>query len=310
MVAYFIGDAKMKAQGYESSDTVINNYLEGIDNNDASKIRNCFSLYSLNNNELYDLNVKTANELASRISIDKNSIQITSKAYSTEDIINNLRNPYITNANIVDVSFNMSEKNNYLDCTQLVYYKFITYEFDNEWYIYASQKIKEITDAARHIKSGQEITLIENSEIDLSDVKRVGSSEIGYLLIGNAWTETEQSQTDGLNNVKAYSNTDGSAVITMATTSADSTATVSDSVIDKLLAEHSDITINDIFRSTAEFCGYDAIQIFYLSKSDDHTMTWIFKTNDSSNKIYIISYDYSVTQTDYANYVYTFTEKA
>ena len=310
VIAYFVGDYKYKSQGYETSDLVVKNYIDGIETADNNKLRNCFSLYTLNNETLYNQQVDIAkNNAIHKTKIDADSLTITSSPYSVEDIINNLRNPYITNANLVDASFKSSASNDYLNCQQFSYYKLITYEFESEWYVYAAQKIHEVTDSASHKKTNQSINIIENSEVNLLDVQKVGSKDVGYVLIDKQWQENQAALIDELSSIKSYTNTDGTAIITLATTTSyDSLADLTAHITQNMLDQNPDIAINDVFRTETDFCGYTAVQMFYLTESNTHNMTWLFKTNESDKEIHLISYDYTSQNSNFVNYVYTFTE--
>lgn len=308
-ICYFIGKQKLDNQGYETSDLVVENYFNALTKHDSSAMRNCFSLYSRNNEFDYKLNV-TESDNFKNTELIKDSISIESSAFDTTDIINNLRNPYISNANVIYANFKTNETTDTLNCQQLYYYKLITYEFDSKWYIYAAQKIKEITESASQKKTSQTIDIFEGSEIDLTDTKKVGSKETGYICIGNDWTEqtTPDENNEKLNSIKSYVSPDSNAVITMATTNAYADLqTATEFVIEKLI-EKSKGTLSreDMAKVDSTFCSkYTCTQIFYISsETNQHNMTWIFL---DGNIIRYISFDYLAPKTSCANYINTFT---
>lgn len=300
LIALFQGINTINSQGYDSADTTITGYFDGINSFDMAKLRRCYDISTKVGNERYNEQFELAQQFRNNVEINMDSLQIITEDYtgSIDDLKRNTKNNNISDAKISTVSFLTTEKKDDASYTRYRIHRVLTYADNGKWFIYARQEIGSATLTA--VKDKQ-FTSFETENTPLDDTQIVGDATHGYLKIGPGWTQNESEITGDL----VYENYDKTARISIG-----------------LIPDYDDI---DLFAGSFTQALSDSenfLNVYnypikfqsstaYLVTCVDSTMnqmffTWIFDGNESSPELHTISLECVFSASDASSYVSSF----
>lgn len=301
--AYIHGQKTLKAQGYDSPEDVIIGYFDAIDSNDGFNLQRCYDLYSVTGRSAYKQQSEIAKAEHKIIAADTANAEIETHAYDNmDDIIRNTKNSNISASNVSQVVINVDKTVDDITYTQKCLYRFITYEFNSKWYIYAQQNTMSMTTSAMD-KDGNNIPIAE-SGIDMTDTVKVGDNTVGYISIGSDWIETDGSESAYAE--KVYMNPDGSAEISIAMIETDLNVKGFAQNLYDVFSE-SDKLSESLTMSDITIGGCDGTIIVCSDNITKQLFSaWVFDDNTNDNYIRYITLECTAENTAMTNYVNTF----
>lgn len=300
--AYLSGKKTLKSQGYNSPEELITGYLTALDNNDSFELQRCYDLHSVNGRSDYMTDWTEAKEMHKKIEINTDTIDIETHPYDNiADIIRNTQNTEITSANMSQAVFEISRKTEDLTCLQKCLYRFLVYEYNSKWYLYAKQETMSYT-VKTFDKNGNEVQLSEN--IDLSDLMTVGNDTVGYISIDKSWIEMPESGS--VTAEKIYSNPDGTAEISLAMTDAyNNKEEFADNLYQTLMS--SDNFASSLTRSDVKLGEYNAVLISCTNKDAGQIFsTWILDIPLKDGYVHYITFECTAENALASTYVNLF----
>lgn len=301
---YFSGKRTLDAQGYDSSDEVITAYFKATDTNDTFNLQRCYCLKSVGGNSSYKAQKVISDETHKDISFDFDTLEIETHEYNDpDDVIRNTKNKTITTVNLVQATVQMDkivDKNTY---TQFCLYRFITYEADSRWYIYAAQETMSTT--IKGVDSEGNELILSGEEIDMTDIVTIGSTDTGYIAIGSDWTQQTGSVSDNIVKEIVYANAINTAEISLSALNAESAEIFAQTLYDTLSA--SDTFAASLSMTQNQIGNYTATLISCTDASSGQIfMAWIFDAPLHDSYVHYITLECTADAKAAVNYVNTF----
>ena len=308
-VGFFVGvlisgKTTLDAQGFDSTDELISGYIDAFYNKDSAKLKRCYDLYSKDAFVLHKNMSTRATENYHKTTIYPDKIEINTIEYDNiDDVRRNTMLDSISAANISQVTFEMDQVIDGMTYTQLCSQKFITYERNKKWYLYAFEDTSATTLKIVN-KDGNQLD-IQSGVLDMTDVQIVGTGETGYISVGSDWTCQETTPDEKTRQLTCVSPTGNAQISMMSTDMYESSDDYAVLFLDEL--SNNDDYKDSLTQKAVSLNGCDATLINATNSATGNTLSiWIFDAPEHDLNAHCITFECLPSEQYAINYISTF----